>query len=384
MAQRLTTDRQLYFGVETTEGAEVVATDGAAAVTLTNLQVGPDVAFNARSILGQIGRIKGNIGAQTDPSLSFTVQCRGGGTSVVPKLDPLLKVVLSQGVSDSGNTTIESGSTKSVLNVADAAGFSVGNAVAVETGNGTNVYEAGWVTATFVHPSQQDTITLSHELTFASNPAVGARVKPSITYRPQNTGHTSLSFQLWLEANGSNGKRMGFTGCKGSMKFDVAAPGAVPTMTFNFDAIAWNTATGTRPTPTYDTAGSPTSYKFKIDSTPYDAKLGNWDLRQVIARKRSQNSVTGTIAQLVTNRDLMGFIHSYDVDETQYTEWQNGTEQAIAHQFGSTLFNIVAYQIPKAQRRRVSYGDDNGLTTDRLSFEGNVTNGADEILLAFL
>ena len=382
MPQRLTAERQLYYGVESTEGTEVVG-GNSNAITLTHLAVGPDLAFNSRSIQGRIGRVAGRMGAQTNPGLSFTAQCRGGGTTIVPKLDPILAVVLGTGVSNSGaDTTINTAnSTTTVLEVASASGFSVGNAVAVET-TVNGVYEVGWIQAK--NTTGQHTLTLSHALTIPA-PASGRNVRPSITYTPQDTGHGHLSLQMWIEGTpGNPGKRLGFVGCKGSMKFDAAAPGAVPTMTFNFDAMRWNTEDGTHPTPTWDTAQSPTSYKFKLDATAFNVKLASWDLRQSIAKKRSQNSDTGTIAQLVTNRDLMGFLQSYNEGDTQLDNWESGVEQAIAHQFGSTQYNMVAYQIPKAQRRRVSYGDDNGLTTDRLSFQGNITNGADEVRLAFL
>lgn len=379
MAQRLSQQRQLYYGVETTEGTEVVGA-GANAIAVTHLAVNPDVAFNARPVLGQFGSIAGKMGAQTDPGLSFTVQCRGGAatSSVVPSIDPLLKSVLSAGTQDTGAAIVQAGSTVSVVNVDSVANFTVGNAVAVETGSGTNAYEVGWIQAMNAG-STPKTITLSHDLTFA--PMSAARVKPSITYKPKDATHDSLSFQVWLDAV----SRVSFVGCKGTMKLDAPRPGAIPTLTFNWRAINWaHVEGGTRPTPTYDTATSPTTSKFKIGSVPYDVKLANWNLRQSVARKSSQNSTYGTTAQLITDRDLVGVLQAYDVDNTQFANWKDGLEQAIAHQFGTTQYNMVAYQIQKAQRRDVSYGDDNGLTTNYVAFQGNIISGADEIRLAFL
>lgn len=378
MAQRLTAQRQLYFGVESTEGVEVVG--GAAnALLVTNLTINPDRAFNARSFVGQMGGFTGKMGSQPNPTLSFTLECRGGaaGSSVVPAIDPLLKTVFAIGTQDIGATTVQAGSTATVVNVASAANFSAGNAVAIETGSGTGTWEVGWILAP--NTAGQNTLTLTHALTFT--PTTGATVKPSITYKPQSVGHGSLSFQMYLDST----NRVSFVGCKGTLKLDAPAPGAVPVLTFNWKAINWlDTGSVARPTPTYDTAIPPTPYKFKLDATPYDVKLANWDLRQMIARKRSQNSTFGTIAEVVTDRDLRGFLQAYDVDESQFTNWNSGLEQAVAQQFGNTQFNMVAYQIPKAQRVAVGYGDDNGLTTDEIVFEGNVTSGADEIRLAFL
>ena len=71
-------------------------------------------------------------------------------------------------------------------------------------------------------------------------------------------------------------------------------------------------------------------------------------------------------------------------DEDEAIQWANGTEFALAQQFGDVPFNMIAYQIKKAQRSKVSYGDDNGLTTDQIDFQGNITVANDEVKLAYL
>lgn len=379
MAQRVTTQRQIYFGVESTEGQEASGITGSNAILVKNLSVNPDIAFNPRGFVGQMGRYTGKMGSQPSPSLSFTLEARGGAasSSVVPSIDPLLAVVFAPGQHDTGSTTLGTGSTSTSLVVGSSANFTVGNAVAVETAVASGVYEVGWISAI----PDGTHITLTHALTGGVALTNGSNVKPSMTYKPQNGGHGSLTLQMYLDAT----SRVAFLGCKGSVKLDAPAPGAVPTFTFNWRAMSWlDEGSVTRPTPTYDTAVPPTPYLFKLDASAFTTKLASWDLRQSIAKKRSQNSSTGTVAQLVTDRDLRGFVQAYDVDETQFSNWSSGTEQAIAHQFGSTPFNMVAYQILKAQRVDVGYGDDNGLTTDFVSFEGNITSGADEIRLAFL
>ena len=383
MTQRNTIDRQLYYGEETTEGVDPYAASdppGSNDVVVTNLRVSPDVAFYARSFLGQSGSAKGKIGPQLDPRLSFTVECRGGGTAITPKIDPLLKVVFADSAPyrqvDSGAGTIQAGSDQDTLVITGYTGtFTAGNAVAVETGSGTNEYEVGWIQSI-----AGGTITLTKPLAMASV-ALNARVKPSITYRPMNSGHKSLSFQMYLDAT----NRLAFVGCKGSAKFDTPALGAAPTLTFNWKAMGWlHQDSATRPTPAGDSTEPPTSYKFRIDGTDFGTKLANWDLGQVVARKRSHNSTSGTSAEVVTGRQLRGTFHAYDVDESQFSAWTAGTEQEITHQFGQTEFNIVAYQIAKAQRVNVTYADDNGLTTDLINFQGNITDGEDELRLAFL
>lgn len=382
MAQRLTNERRIFFGEESTEGVDPNASGNPPAangILVTNLMASPDIAFHARSFVGQNGSVAGKMGAQADPRVSFTVECRGGVTSVVPKLDPLLKVVLGRDayrVEDTGTGTIQSGDEDTLQLTGVSGTFTPGNAVAVETGQGTNLYEVAWIAS-----YSSGTLELATPLSFA--PAANATVKPSVTYRPMNAGHQSLTFNIYLDST----NRLDLVGCKGSMKFDAPAPGAPPTITFNWKAIGWaHNGGGSVSWPAAPTSEitPPTPWKFRIDGEDFGTKFASWSLGQVIARKRSQNSTYGTFAELVTGRSVQGSFQAHDEDETQFDAWRAGTESDVTHQFGRSQYNMVAYRIPKGQRAGVSYGDDNGLTTDWINFQGNITNGEDEVYLAFL
>ena len=351
----------------------------------------PDVAFNSRSFHGQFGKFTGRMGDQPNPTLSFTIDCTAGAdaAALAPSYDLLLTTVVGSDVPATnkgkkvdnlaGAEVAAAGSSTTQVVLANGGytgSVTAGNAVAVEDKtNFPGKYEVGWVQS-----FTGDTITLTQPLSFT--PAQDALVKPSVTYWPMNQAHKSLTFQMWLDATNC----ITFLGCKGTVKMDAPAPGALPTLTFVFKAMSWQQDSGTRPTTTPDSAVARTSIRFKIGSAAADVKLANWDLQQFVARRRSQSSATGTVAQLVVNRDLRGYLQAYNTDATptQLTHWKDGTEHELSHQFGNTPFNMVAYQIPKAQRVSVSYGDDNSQTTDQLSFEGNVSSGADELRLAFL
>lgn len=379
MAQRLTQQRQLYYGVESTEGDEVVGTQ-TEAILVSNLTMAPDRAFNARAMVGALGSYTGKMGAQTDPNLSFTCELKGSGSGadyndLPPEIDELLKTVFPTRTLNTGSTTTSASCTTTQLKVGDSSGFTAGNAIAVEkNAPDAGTYEVAWISSV----PDGTTINVSEALSFT--PGTGNSVKPSLTYAPKNDSHQSLSFQTYLDS----AKAISFVGCKGSAKIDVANVGQPATITFNWKAMNWVHGSHTRPTPTYDSTVPPVSKLFKVDSTATDVKLVNWDLGQTVARKMSQNSTYGTFAQLVTNRALKGSFQAYDIDETQFDGWNNGDEFVLSHQIGDSLFNMVAYRIPKAQRAKVGYGDDNGMTTDQIDFQGNIAKGADEVAIAYL
>jgi hypothetical protein len=382
MAQRLTASRQIFWGMESTEGVDPGNETGSSALAVSNLVLWPDVSFYRRSVVGQMGSISGNVGAQTSPMLMFTCDVKGQGTDTNPELDPLLQVVLatptdhrtfSDSVSASTNNTTFTMTT-------GVSGLSVGDGIALEVQNGTGTYEIGWIQSIDVG-NQQFTLAAPLAHTIAN----GAAVKGALTYSPKNTGHSSLTLRVNLET-GTSPARIDFFGCKGSVKLDMPAPGVPARATFYFQAMSWAFASSTL-TPTYHSATPPSPYLFKIGGISADVKLVSWDLRQRIARKLSQSpqgATSATVSQLVTNRDLVGVFQGYDVDNTQFTEWSAGTTTEIGQQFGSTVHDTVAYQIGQAQRGYVAYGDDNGLTTDIVAFQGAIANGADELRMAFL
>lgn len=379
MAQRLTQQRQIYYGVETTEGLEVLG-GGSEALLVSNLTLGTDQQFFPRMFAGAFGSRAGKMGPQPDPTLSFTCELRGAGASALPpEIDKLLETVFGTRTLDDKSGTVKAtpAPTASVFTIENVAGtqLSPGNAIAVETGT-AGIYEVGWISDVTTN-----VITLTHDLTFT--PATGANVKPSLTFTPSMNVSPlpSLSFQVWLDAT----SRVSFLGCKGSVKLDMPGPGQIPTATFSFHAMSWAVVPGgSRPTPTYDSTIPPTTSKFKINATATDVKTVSWDLGQTVARKMSQNSASGTFAQVVTARDCKGSFQAYDIDDTQFSGWTGGTEFALAQQFGTSLFNTMAYQMRKAQRAKVTFGDDNGLTTDMIDFQANITSGNDEVRLAYL
>lgn len=378
MAQRLTQLQRMFYGVESTEGTEVLGTATEAFLVEGQPTFNISQAHIPRKFRSNMGFYTGVIGGHPDPGLSFRCELKNrGATSNVPDIDELLKTVFGTRTLDTGDATVSSATT-TVLTVDDTTGFTAGNAVAVETGSGTSVYEVRWIAS--VDSGTQ--LTLTQALTFT--PASGATVKPSLTFAPASSGHQSLSFQMWLDAT----DYLSFLGCKGSCSIEVPEAGSIPYINFNWSAMSWaHTTSGSRPSQTFGDSGNPPvalSSGFAVDGTETDIRSFSVDMAQALGRKMSHNSSKGTAAILVVDREPTFSLSLYDADQSQFTGWNAGTQVEISHQFGTTLNNMVAVQIPQAQRTTVSYGDDTGLTTDEVEGQCQISSGNDEMRVAFL
>lgn len=384
MAQRVTQQREIYVRNEVTEGVdpalpvaqggENVAWAGGDAILVSNLTVGPDKQYLQRSFTGAFGSRSGRMGIQADPTLSFTVELRGGNTVKAPEIDLLLKSVLGNAspADDTGSTTIASAVDGANFTLAVGAGFNPGRAIAVETST-AGKYEVGWITS-----NTAGVIVLNHALSFT--PTAGKQVRGSLNYALGDTTNQSLSFRIWLDSS----SYIMFNGCKGSMKIDAASPGSVGTATFTFKCMSWKHDTLAKPAASYDATVASTATKFKINASFPDLKVASVDLGVQVAKKMTQNAANGCAGHVIANRDLKGSLQLYDVGNTQFDDWTAGTEAVLAQQFGDVEFNMIAYQIPKAQRSKVAYGDDGGLTTDAVDFQALIASGNDEIKIAYL
>lgn len=379
MPQRLTSARQINYAPEITEGTDPGTQGNYSALAVSNLMVGPENVFYSRPIKGEMGSIAGKIGAQLAPWLSFTCSLRGGGSvGVAPEVHELLKCVLSPPVDNRSYSTTLTSVSGTTVTVASTTGLTKGTAVGIDKQNPNGTYEVGWVQDV---PNGTQFVLTDAMVNQTWNS--GASVIGSYTYNPQNTGHSSLSFRIYLDSSGSN-NYIAFSGCKGTVKIDMPAPGVAAKATFRFQAMSYTFGSSTVPAPNFSSVTPPVPYQFKMGGTATSIKLASCSLGQSVARKMSQTSTTGTFAQVVADRRVRGTIHAYDVDNSQFTNWSAGQTIALAHQIGTAQHNVVAYQIPYGQRARVAYGDEKDNTTDLVAFTGNISAGADDVRVAFI
>lgn len=384
MAQRIAQLERIFYGSEGgTEGTDPTApTLGTAteAILVEDLKLSPEIQHHLRQFRGKMGRFKGVMG-EVGGGLSFSCELRNrGGTNNVCDIDPLLTCVLGgrlpSGTSaDSGSTTIASATNGTNFVLTSGTNFADGQAVFVDM-TGSGGYEG-----TIIDSNSSGTIVAKQAL--SATPTAGRNVKSGVTYYSADTGHTSLSFQIWLDAD----TYISFVGCKGNAKIAVGAPGMIPKISFDFQAIAWsiNTSSNGRPAMTLGDSGSPPvalSSSFKLDGTKTGILSYELDLGSQLARKKSQNSTYGTSSIVVANRTPSGKLRIYNSDDTRWSDRAAGTERGFCHQLNAGLNTMVLLCTPKAQLSDIGRGDENGLTTDDLGFRPDITAGEDDIFVA--
>lgn len=385
MMSRLEQLTRLFYGEEVTEGTEVVGT-ATEALLVSELTKPTTREHLERVFRGSMGVRQGRMGVITDAGFGFRAELKGqGSSSLRNEIHPLLESVFGSFVDDSATdvftgSTVAAGtsSTEFGVDVGEGASFAVGNAVGVETAVGSGVYEAGWI-----ETIAGDTITLAQALSFGA-PAVGANVRPSLTYKIAEEDHPSLSFQQWRDAD----NYLSYVGCKGNAVIEVPQAGVLPTVNFAWQAMHWahTQDVGNRPAMTVDASrGTPAiGSKFFLDGVATHLRSLTIDLGNVIARKMSQRATYGVAGLVVADRKTVGSLSVYDEDEAHFTGWLANTQVDLAVQYGTSRFGMVAARVPFAERRAVSYGEDSGQATNEIEFNADISAGSDSVYLAVL
>jgi len=116
----------------------------------------------------------------------------------------------------SATTTTVSGGDTDEVQVASSSGFVVGDAVIIETGNGTGAYEIRRLTA--IDDGGANRISVSPDL--QNTPASGANVKGALMYKPYDDRDTTpAALTVWAFNNNSADRAIG--GVVGSNSFTL-------------------------------------------------------------------------------------------------------------------------------------------------------------------
>ncbi|MAH45574.1 hypothetical protein CMI37_07080 [Candidatus Pacearchaeota archaeon] len=197
-------------GYEVTDVAGESYPETADAIRAITGSAGGTIAYNPREDkFGTATAVPGIAQKRTaEGSLEGYVMPSGTRTTA-PDIDEMLTASGWTKVDRSGTTTTVSGgsSTAQKVDLASSSGFVVGDAVIVETGNGTALYEMRQVSGVDVGGTN---VTVHPPLSFS--PAASGNVKGAIAYKPNDTRDTDEdSLCLWMLNNNSADRLGGWT-----------------------------------------------------------------------------------------------------------------------------------------------------------------------------
>ena len=367
MADLLTRNLTLFADVEGTEGtaATIGATD---AILASGIEIVEELEVHPREYQGSPGQRQPVPGAQMGASVSFQTELKGNGTDNTPEVDPLLTASFgSVSAGDLDSTISGTAGSATVWDVADVANGTAGNLVMLEKST-ADTYEVGGIITAKDAGQTPDDLTVSPGAVNGSYATNGKKVKEMRTWQilMPPASNNSVTFEAYHNADSGAGQFERVVGARGTFKVDSPRAGAIPMFSWMFKG--WSVTrgtTGTRPTPTYDTASPKASVAsvFRVDGTYTNAFDISFALGAEVGLKVSQNSTTGVYgAPHISYKPSGSFkIHPAHSSVAEFTAWEAGTARSILFQVGNTLYGTWAIYVPKAVAMKVARVDDSGV-----------------------
>lgn len=206
----------------------------------------------------------------------------------------------------------------------------------------------------------------------------------SVTYKPLSTGipHGSLYYY-------QDGKLKKLHGCRGEVKFDLAAQEFGKAMftiyghpDLDIDAAMID--------PTYQSVGCPPQFvnaNFLINGFAAEISKIEIDLGNVVAKPLSVRTANGVGELRINDRDVKGSIDPENVINTSqnfYSDLENDSVGAFdTGLVGTTAGNRWRITAPRASYRNISEGEREQVRTLAIELGFSEQNGDDEISLVF-
>lgn len=206
-------------------------------------------------------------------------------------------------------------------------------------------------------------------------------VGTDVTYDPVTDSPDSLTIYAYRD-----GLLYKFTGCRGNPVFKFSV-GQVPMLSFTFMGHAVDVSDDALPSPTFDATVPEVVKNASFSIGGYSAAIANLelDMGNGIGATDDMNHASGYgrfIAK--SRRTAQG---SFDPEATLvatndfWSQWEDGTEQALSITIGATAGNIITFTAPKIVHRELSEGDRDGVLTYEIPFTAARDTGDDEFQL---
>ena len=335
-----------------------------------------------------IGLLKEKLGLKGG-TIDLVTELRGGGesggTSIRPENHVLLESALGTEIDSTAGGVDAGGSTDNLIELGGGQGsnFAVGSIVLI---NG----EVRFVTAV-----NTDQLTLNDPLSAA--PVITDVVAGGFTYAPTTADHPPFSMSLFIDAVASGPEFRGI-GCRiGSLSISNYAAGQIPQLSFSIEMLDFTEVIGTLPAnPVFnDTEPAVLIDQFiRRDGTNQQVNTLELEISNTISRQADMIEPGGVACMRVTERSVEGsldpFTPSTNVDN--FDDWDQNVSFQLQTIVGDRVSvggdyiqgSIAAIWLKQANFVEFSHQDSDGIVQDALPFKAHVSEGDDDIFIAFI
>lgn len=203
----------------------------------------------------------------------------------------------------------------------------------------------------------------------------------SIVYAPVSTSFESVTLYIYKE-----GIFHKVLGCRGSFKINFEV-GKYAEVEWTFRGLYTAPADATPAAQTVSSISPPVVLSAGLSVGGYSpvAERIEIDINNSLASRKSINSATGILEQIITGREPQGSFDPEVATEATHPFWANwaaATAQALnIGPIGSTSGNIVTVAAPKLQPADLSYTDRNGIIAYQYGFALAMNSGDDELTI---
>ncbi len=346
------------------------------------MQVEPDFSVKvardekAREfITGSIGMAKPLKGMKS-AEMTLTFEARGAANGgIVPDYGPIFKSCFGSEVARTVDRLTTTGSTTTtvVMDTGLGSNFAVGDMILIAKGSGNS-------SVRFVTGISTDTLTVAPALAAGEVPGSGVNIVGAVTYKPADSGHTSLSVSVYW----ANQIREAVIGGKVSqLSLSAWEVGEIPKFSATIQGLTYTRTDGAAPhTPAYINQLPPVvlaAYVYQ-DATAIQIKGVSLSIDQELSKTFDVMDADGATKQFVTKRSISGSINPYldDTSVANFTLFNANTNFSLLVVIGNKDSNddlvegsVVGIYLPRCIVSENAVGDDGGILMENLSFKAH-------------
>lgn len=344
-------------------------------------------------VRGSLGRLKTRRG-QLIGTAELVLEMKSSGNVTanqadVARMEQLIEAALGKKNRQTSNDTVSvgAGSTDTVIET-DASDYVIGDVVMI-------VNEVRHVKSIGTGPN---TITLNNALE-AGTPADAVTIFRGSTISPDSADNRRYSLTSFDQPSGTAGWRNELIGCSvATMALTDIANGALPKISFNFDAVDWDVEASITNaiTPIFEDSSPPDNLNvlMTIGGIKVDSNNIGLTIDKAVTPQKVITNASGILSRIATDRNINGSFDYYpdDNDSTLFDLFEDNITTDMQYQWGdrdgsNNLIQgtIISIYMPQTQLNSGSPDDEDGFikrVVQYQAFEGS--NIDQEIFIGIL